>query len=106
MLHDVTRIGRRGGWLAIALAALLVGPAPLAGAQQPQQPKVPLDGNKPLSCDCMQACFDGYVANAGRCESVWCTKLLFITLFCDDDALSDCMSKASAAFDDCLEDCG
>ena len=84
---------------ALAVLVLAVGAA--SALDLPTEPKAPLAP----SGDCEQDCFDNYADNMGRCNSIFCTHVLFITLYCDDVGLSQCGEKAGEVFDACMEHC-
>ena len=98
----LSRIARpRGARLAGALAFLVLAVGAASALELPTKPKKPL---APAN-DCEQECFDNYADNMGRCNSIFCTHVLFITLYCDDVGLSQCGQKASEVFDACMANC-
>ena len=92
---------RRGARLAGALAVLLLAVGAASALELPGEPKPPLAP----SGECEQECFDNYADNMGRCNSLFCIHVLFITLYCDDVGLSQCGQKASEVFDACKAHC-
>jgi len=98
----LSRIARpRGARLAGALAFLVLAVGAASALELPKKPKPPLAP----SDECEQNCFDNYADNMGRCNSIFCTHVLFITLYCDDVGLSQCGQKASEVFDACMTHC-
>src|SRR4030095_12955325 len=84
----------RGRRLAGALAVLVLAVGAASALVVPEKPKSPLAPSN----ECEQDCFDNYADNMGRCNSIFCTHVLFITLYCDDVGLSQCGQKASEVF--------
>jgi len=91
----------RGPRLAGALAVLVLAVGAASALELPGKPKAPLAP----SGECEQDCFDNYADNMGRCNSIFCTHVLFITLYCDDVGLSQCGEKAGEVFDACMAHC-
>ena len=91
----------RGTRLAGALAVLVLAVGAASALELPSKPKAPLEP----SGECEQDCFDDYADNMGRCNSIFCTHVLFITIFCDDVGLSQCGQKAGEVFDACMAHC-
>jgi|KBSSwiStaDraftv2_1062776.scaffolds.fasta_scaffold06689_9 hypothetical protein len=87
--------------LAGALAVLVLAVGAASALDLPSEPKAPLAP----SGGCEQDCFDNYADNMGRCNSIFCTHVLFITLYCDDVGLSECGQKAGDVFDACMAHC-
>jgi hypothetical protein len=91
----------RGARLAGALAVLALAVGASSALELPSEPEAPLAP----SGECEQDCFDNYADNMGRCNSIFCTHVLFITLYCDDVGLSQCGEKAGEVFDACMAHC-
>ena len=91
----------RGARLTGALAVLVLAVGAASALELPKEPKAPL---APADA-CEQDCFDNYADNMGRCNAIFCTHLLFITLYCDDVGLSKCGENADAVFDACMAHC-